>query len=78
MTMKMHEILKKARTDRNFTQQDIANHLNIQREAYIRYETGKVKMPINHYATLAKFYNVSLDYLAGLIEEERPLKEIQK
>lgn len=30
-------------------------------------------MPMHHAIELAKFYNVSLDYLAGLTEEEKPL-----
>ena len=71
----MHEILKEVRTARNFTQQDIANVLNVTRRVYIRYETGENKMPINHYVTLAKFYGLSLDYLAGLTDEEKPIGE---
>ena len=69
----MHEILKKVRTERNLTQQDIANALNVTRRVYIRYEIGENKMPINHYVTLAKFYGLSLDYLAGLTDEEKPI-----
>ena len=69
----MNEILKKARTERNFTQQDIANTLGIDLRVYHRYEKGERELPIHHYVALAKFYNVSLDYLAGIIDEERPL-----
>lgn len=31
-------------------------------------------MPIEHFKTLARYYNVSLDYLAGLIDTPRALK----
>ena len=38
------------------------------------YETGKREMPMHHFITLAKHYNVSLDYLAGLTDIPRKLK----
>ena len=31
-------------------------------------------MPMHHFITLAKYYNVSLDYLAGLIVSPRKLE----
>lgn len=34
---------------------------------------GKRELPMHHFVTLAKFYNVSLDYLAGLTNEPREL-----
>ncbi len=37
------------------------------------YEMGKRELPMHHFVTLAKFYNVSLDYLAGLTNEPREL-----
>lgn len=69
----MHEILKKVRTERNFTQQDIANALEVDLRVYHRYEKGERELPIRHYVTLAKFYGLSLDYLAGLTDEEKPI-----
>jgi len=31
-------------------------------------------MPIEHYKTLARYYNVSIDYLCGLVEYPRKLQ----
>lgn len=47
----------------------IAELLGIDQRVYSIYETGKREIPLHHFITLAKFYNVSLDYLAGLSKE---------
>ena len=39
------------------------------------YETGKRELPMHHFVTLARFYNVSLDYLAGLTNTPKNLYE---
>ena len=43
-------------------------------QQYARYETGEREIPLHHLITLALHYNVSLDYLAGLIETPRKLR----
>ena len=59
---------------RNFkTQQELAGMLGMQQTEYSRYERGERELPMHHFITLARFYNVSLDYLAGLIDEPRSL-----
>lgn len=65
--------IKKARTDRKMSQKEICEHLGMPQPQYLRYETGQREMPLHYLVDLAKFYNVSLDYLAGLTEEEKPL-----
>ncbi len=55
-------------------QEDIAFVLNITRQQYQLYESGKREMPMHHFVTLAKYYNVSLDFLAGLTDTPRKLK----
>ena len=65
--------IKKARTDRKLSQKELCEHLGMLQQQYLRYETGQREMPLHYLVDLAKFYNVSLDYLAGLTEEEKPL-----
>lgn len=54
------------RLDHDLTQLDVANILNCQREVYRRYEKGTRELPLSYAIILAKYYNVSLDYLVGL------------
>ena len=58
--------LKNLREDHDLTQADVAKVLEISQQYYLCYESGKNEMPLRHYITLAKFYNVSLDYIVGL------------
>ncbi len=48
------------------TQEQIANVLGTAREQYNKYELGKQEIPFHHVITLAKFYNVTVDYIAGI------------
>ena len=47
------------------TQTDVANLLNIGQKTYSDYELGKTRIPLDSMLVLAKFYNVSMDYLSG-------------
>ncbi len=38
----------------------------MHKTTYSRYETGVRELPLNIAILIAKYYNVSLDYLAGL------------
>ncbi len=66
--------LRDMREDSDKTQADIAVVLNITTQQYQLYESGKREMPMHHFITLAEYYNVSLDYLAGIINSPRKLK----
>ena len=61
------------REDSDKTQEEIATILGIKRQQYARYESGVQEIPLHHLITLARFYNVSLDYLAGLVATPKPL-----
>ena len=72
--MYVYQRLKDTREDADKKQEDIALVLNITRQQYQLYESGKREMPMHHFVTLAKYYNISLDYLAGLVDAPRKLK----
>lgn len=70
--------LKDLREDKDLKQEEIAKLLNISQQYYSRYELGQVEMPIRHYITIARFYNVSIDYLVGLIDFPEKLHRFGK
>ena len=67
-TMNYYQRLRDMREDKDLKQSDIAKLLDILQSDYSKYERGIHMMGIDKYIKLARFYNVSLDYLAGLID----------
>lgn len=61
----MYPNLRIVRTNFKKSQNMIAGILGITKQQYQLYESGKREMPMRHFITLADFYGVSLDYLAG-------------
>lgn len=62
--------LRDLREDRDLNQTQIAEILNTTQTQYSRWERGAQEIPLHHFITLAKFYKVSLDYLAGLTNKK--------
>lgn len=62
------ERIKELRTDNSFTQQFVANYLKIDRSNYSKYELGKLEPNLEMVVALAKLYNVSTDYILGLVD----------
>ena len=55
--------LKDLRVKHNLTQREVANILNITSSTYSIYENGKLVLSFSKLIALAKFYNVSADYI---------------
>jgi transcriptional regulator with XRE-family HTH domain len=72
--MNHYQRIKDIREDNDLKQEDVAKILNIKQTQYSRYELGKNMMSIDKYIILAKYYNISIDYLAGIIDEPKPIK----
>ena len=71
--MQFYQRLRDMREDSEKKQPEIAALLGISQQHYSMYERGERELPMHHFITLAKYYNVSLDYLAGLIDQPRKL-----
>lgn len=63
--MKYNERIREIREDNTLTQQKVADLLNIGQRTYADYESGKTRIPIDNLLILAKYYNVSMDYISG-------------
>ena len=57
--------IRDLREDKDKTQKEIADLLNMQLTVYRRYELGERELPLWAAIKLADYYDVSLDYLAG-------------
>ncbi len=66
--MKSYPRIKDLREDAQLMQTDVAKVLEISQQHYSLYESGKREIPLHLVIKLALFYNVSLDYLAGLTD----------
>ena len=63
--VKYNERIRELREDNYLTQQKVADLLHIGQRTYSDYESGKTRIPVDNLLILAKFYNVSMDYITG-------------
>ena len=71
--MAHYQRLRELREDSDKTQQEIADYLGTSAQHYGKYESGKAEIPLERAVLLAKYYNVSLDYIAGISSSRHPL-----
>lgn len=70
--------IRDLREDRDLSQADIAKVLRTTQQQYSKIETGKSDISGEKLILLAQFYNVSADYLLGLVKEPVPLRQSPK
>ena len=66
-----YQRIRDLREDKDMNQKAVAGILGITTQQYSLYERGDREIPFHHAITLAKFYRVSLDYIAGLTNQKR-------
>jgi len=64
--------LKDLRREKKISQENIADILGIQKATVSNYETGKAEPSDRVKIEMARFFDVSLDYLMGIIDESVP------
>lgn len=69
--------LRDLRTDKDLTQEQIAKIFFLQTTQYRRYENGESDLPLEWAKKFAIFYDVSIDYIAGLIPIPEELKRFK-
>ena len=57
--------IRDLREDNDLTQEALCKKLYMHKTTYTNYEQGKHTVPLDFAVTLADFYDVSLDYIAG-------------
>ncbi|MGN0746665.1 MAG: helix-turn-helix domain-containing protein [Aristaeellaceae bacterium] len=68
-----YQRLRDLREDHDLTQEDLVHRLGMHKTTYTNYEQGKRELPFCLAIRLAEMYNVSLDYIAGLIDDPKAI-----
>lgn len=61
----LYKRIRNLREDKDLTQTDLANYLNVTQRTYSRYENNERSIPVETLSKLADYHNTSLDYLIG-------------
>lgn len=67
--MELKQRLKELRLEKNMTQADIARLMNMSKMAVSHWEKGNSEPSIEQLKILAKFFDVSIDYLVGYSDQ---------
>ncbi|MBP3308296.1 MAG: helix-turn-helix transcriptional regulator [Clostridia bacterium] len=71
--MIVYERLRNLREKAKISQSEIAKIIGTSQSYYAQYENGKRAIPFERVITLARYYNISIDYIAGLIDMPREI-----
>lgn len=67
--------IRDLREDSDKTQKEVAEYLGTPYQYYAVYEKGTSEISFERAILLAKYYNVSLDYIAGLTNSKKGLSK---
>lgn len=71
--MQYYQRIRDLREDQDLTQDQLVKILKMHKTTYTNYEQGKREPPFEFIIKLAKFYNVSIDYIAGITDTPEEL-----
>lgn len=66
----MYRRIRELREDHDLTQSFVSGKLNCSQQVYSNYELGQRDIPTEILIKLARFYNVTTDYLLGLSDKK--------
>ena len=72
--MAYYRRIRELREDNEKTQKEVADYLGTAYQYYAVYEKGTSEISFERAIMLAKYYNVSLDYIAGLTNKKSGLE----
>lgn len=71
--MQYYKRIKEIREDRDIKQKEIAEILQTDQSYYSKYERGLHPMTADQIIILCRYYNLSADYILGLIDNPKKL-----
>lgn len=60
--------IKELRKSAGLTQEKVCEDLGMLQRTYSDYESGRIKLPIDRLIELARYYNVSMNYICGITD----------
>lgn len=72
--MNVYRRIRDLREDKDLTQTQLAKEINVSQRTYSYYENGERTIPPEVLIALAKFYNVSVDYILEISDNPIPNK----
>lgn len=73
--MNYRERLRNIREDRDLTQAEIGKLLNKSQQGYSHIESGRAELKIDDLVTLCRFYDLSADYIIGLVSKPQSFQQ---
>ena len=67
--MQKYQRIRDLREDADLTQKQVGEAINVLQRTYAYYESGQRMVPPQVLCALADFYNVSVDYILGRVDE---------
>ena len=67
--MQKYQRIRDLREDADLTQKQVGEAINVPQRTYAYYESGRRMVPPQVLCALADFYNVSVDYILGRVDE---------
>lgn len=74
----MYIRIRELREDKDLTQKQVGQILNMSQTGYNQYEIGRNDIPTSVLINLSKFYNVPVDYILGLTDVQKPYPRSKK
>jgi transcriptional regulator with XRE-family HTH domain len=71
MNLQFGDRLKKLRSEKDFSQTDLANHFNMGKSTISNYENNNRLPDINTICRFAEFFDVTLDYIMGKTDNRK-------
>lgn len=77
-TLKINEIIKAKRREREYTQEELANVLGVTKAAVSKWETGESCPDIAMLPRIAQVFHITMDELFGYTLEYKPLRIVNE
>lgn len=76
MSKTQGDILRELRLEKDITQEDLGKALNVSKQTVNNWGNNRRKCDSDTLFKLAKFFDVTVDYLLGINENKKPIEDL--